>query len=350
MRPAQYAGLDLLATAVMVLDAELRVRYLNPAAEQLLSVSRRNITGLPVGECIVDSGDFRRKLARALAESRGYVDQDLQIGCVGGQDTLHLSCIVTPVDAGEAQLVVELRPQLRIEREAQRISQAEASRELIRNLAHEIKNPLGGLRGSAQLLERELARPELREYTQVIIKEADRLQLLMDRLLTPHHPARLSAVNIHDVCERVSSLILAEFPAGIRIVRDYDVSLPEFKGDREQLIQAVLNVVRNAAQAIASEPAPSRKGQIELKTCVARQVTLANTGHKLALELRVTDNGPGIPVKIRDKIFNPLVSGREGGSGLGLTLAQNYVQHHGGVIELETQPGRTSFRILLPMQ
>ena len=343
-----YAALDLLTTAVVVMDRGLRVRHLNAAAEQLLSVNRRAVFGEPAEQVFPDAPEFCAKLVHALEEARGFVDPDLQI-----RSALHVplavSCMVTPVDAGEAQLVVEMRhiqQQLRIEREAQRVSQAQANRELIRNLAHEIKNPLGGLRGSAQLLEHELDRADLREYTQVIIKEADRLQGLMDRLLTPHRPPQFGPVNIHEVCERVRSLILAEFPNGIVIRRNYDISLPDLRGDKEQLIQAVLNIVRNAAQAILEGPG---EGEIELRTSVARHVTLAKTRHKLALELQVTDTGPGIPTEIREKIFLPLVSGRDAGSGLGLTLAQTFVQHHEGVIEVDSEPGRTCFRIVLPL-
>jgi two-component system nitrogen regulation sensor histidine kinase GlnL len=344
-----YAGLDLLTTAVIVLDGRLRVGYINAAAEQLLAIGRRNVLGATVEQLFPGAHDFQIKLEHSLAEARGFVDPDLVIES-HAQVGHNFNCVVTPIDAGEAQLLIEMRhveQQLRIEREAQRVTQAQANRELIRNLAHEIKNPLGGLRGSAQLLERELERGELREYTQVIIKEADRLQALMDRLLTPHRPPQSTPVNIHEVCERVRSLILAEFPAGIRIRRNYDISLPELKGDREQLIQAVLNIVRNAAQAILG--AGTDRGEIELRTCVARQVTLAKSRHKLALELQVADNGPGIPADIREKIFFPLVSGRDGGSGLGLTLAQTFVQHHEGVIEVDSKPGRTCFRIVLPL-
>ena len=347
-----YAGLDLLATAVLVLDRSLCVRHLNPAAEQLLGVNRRTFSGHPVDHLFPDATDFCAKLRHSLAEARGFVDLDLELTSPLRQPLL-VNCIVTPMDAGEAQLIIEMRQieqQLRIEREAQRVSQAEANRELIRNLAHEIKNPLGGLRGSAQLLEHELDRLELREYTQVIIKEADRLQVLMDRLLTPHRPPKLAPVNIHEVCERVRSLILAEFPEGIAIRRNYDISLPDLQADGELLIQAVLNIVRNAAQAVLGSRGPGdSQGEIELKTGVARQVTLAKSRHKLALELQVIDNGPGIPAHIRDKIFFPLVSGRDGGSGLGLTLAQTFVQHHEGVIEVESRPGRTCFRIVLPL-
>ena len=345
MSAVSFSGLDLLTTAVVVLDGDLKVMYLNPAAETVFALSQRNVTGHPFAELFVDAQVFGQKLSQALADMRGFVDQELTL-TRPGYEPLHVNCVVTPVDMGTAAMLIEFRhieQQLRIERETQRLTQHEANRELIRNLAHEIKDPLGGIRGSAQLLERELDRPDLREYTQVIIKEADRLQVLMDRLLTPHRLPQMGTVNIHEVCERVRMLILAEFPEGIQIVRDYDTSLPDLHADREQLIQAVLNVVRNAAQAL------NGRGTIELRTRVARQVTLAKTRHKLALELQVVDDGPGIPAAILDRIFYPLVSGRAGGSGLGLTLAQTFVQHHHGVIEVESEPGRTCFHIMLPL-
>ena len=231
----------------------------------------------------------------------------------------------------------------------QLLDQAQANKELIRNLAHEIKNPLGGIRGSAQLLEMELNDKELTEYTQVIIHEADRLQTLVDRLLAPHRrPHVVGDVNIHEVCERVRALILAEFPRGLRVVRDYDISIPEFRGDREQLIQAVLNIAHNAAQALGERIAAG-DGQIILRTRVGRQVTFGKQRYRLALELHVIDNGPGVPDSIKDRIFFPLVSGRDGGSGLGLTLAQTFVQQHHGLIECESEPGQTDFKILIPL-
>jgi two-component system, NtrC family, nitrogen regulation sensor histidine kinase GlnL len=356
MMPGAFQGLDLLATAVVWLDAELIVRYANPAAEAVLALSKRSILGHGLGELFADSAALETQLRQALRDERGFADPDLVLTPLG-QEPVHLSCLASPVESAGPGLLLELRPidqRLRIEREEQRLSQHLANRELIRNLAHEIKNPLGGLRGSAQLLERELDRPELREYTQVIIKEADRLQALVDRLLTPHRPPTHVPMNIHEVCERVRSLILAEFPQGVRIQRDYDVSLPEFRGDPEQLIQAVLNIARNAAQAIAGAGggrAPGKSGSgIVLRTRVARDATLAKRGHNLALELQVIDDGPGVPAEIRDRIFHPLVSGRDGGTGLGLTLAQTFVQHHHGVIECESQPGRTCFRITLPLR
>jgi two-component system, NtrC family, nitrogen regulation sensor histidine kinase GlnL len=223
------------------------------------------------------------------------------------------------------------------------------NKELIRNLAHEIKNPLGGIRGAAQLLEMELPGKELTEYTQVIIHEADRLQTLVDRLLAPHRrPHVVGDVNIHEVCERVRSLILAEFPKGLRVVRDYDISIPEFRGDKEQLIQAVLNIAHNAAQAL-HERRTRGDAEIVLRTRIQRQVTFGKQRYKLALELHVIDNGPGVPDSIRDRIFYPLVSGREGGSGLGLTLTQTFVQQHHGLIECDSEPGCTDFKILIPL-
>ncbi|HYT16230.1 MAG TPA: nitrogen regulation protein NR(II) [Burkholderiales bacterium] len=355
MNSAILFGLDLLATAVVLLDRGLHVKYVNLAAEALLAVSRRGILDQPFPALFADLGPLESLLRQAIREERGFADQDLVLAKVG-QEPLHLNCIASPVELPHAALLLELRPidqRLRIEREEQRMNQHQANRELIRNLVHEIKNPLGGLRGSAQLLERELDRPNLREYTRVIIKEADRLQALMDRLLTPHRPPNHLPMNIHEVCERVRSLVLAEFPAGIGVERDYDVSLPEFRGDPEQLIQAVLNIARNAAQAILDDgpgTLPAGRGKIVLRTRITRQVVLARRLHRLALELQVIDNGPGVPPEIRDKIFYPLVSGREGGTGLGLTLAQTFVQHHHGVIECESQPGRTCFRIMLPLR
>jgi len=357
MNPAAFPGLDLLATAVVLLDRALLVKYVNPAAEALFAAGRKSILDQAFPGLFSDSGALAGLLLSAIHEERGFADQDLILAPLG-HEPLHLNCIATPVELPQAALLLELRPidqRLRIEREEQRTAQHRANRELIRNLAHEIRNPLGGLRGSAQLLERELDRPSLREYTRVIIKEADRLQALMDRLLTPHRPPKQVPVNIHEVCERVCSLILAEFPEGIRVERDYDVGLPEFRGDPEQLIQAVLNIARNAAQAILGarvSPAPGHQseGEIVLCTRVARQATLVRRPHRLALELQVIDDGPGVPAEIRDKIFYPLVSGREGGSGLGLTLAQTFVQQHEGVVECDSRPGRTCFRIVLPLR
>ncbi|GAB3456494.1 nitrogen regulation protein NR(II) [Massilia terrae] len=350
--PARYAGLELLASSVLVVDAAGSVLYANPAAENLLETSVKQLGRSTLAALFDNGGELAELCAEALAQRWSDRRQDLTLRR-HGREPLHVHSIVTA--AGEGQVVVELREnvqQLKLDREERMLDQSQANKELIRNLAHEIKNPLGGIRGAAQLLERELPpahAADLSEYTQVIIKEADRLQVLVDRLLAPHRrPHIVGDVNIHEVCERVRSLIQAEFPVGLTIRRDYDASIPEFRGDREQLIQTVLNIAHNAAQALLDRIAQG-DAEIILRTRVARQVTLAKVRYGLALDLHIIDNGPGIAPEIRDRMFYPLVSGRAGGSGLGLTLAQTFVQQHLGVIECESRPGLTDFRILLPL-
>jgi two-component system nitrogen regulation sensor histidine kinase GlnL len=347
----RFAGLDLLASAVLVVDAAGAVRYANPAAEILLETSLKSLSRMALPGLFANGAELAELCAQALAHQWSDRRQELTLERNGR--LLHVHSIVSAV--GPDEVVIELREnvqQIKLDREERILDQSQANKELIRNLAHEIKNPLGGIRGAAQLLELELPPlhlAQLSEYTQVIIKEADRLQVLVDRLLAPHRrPHIVGDVNIHEVCERVRSLIQAEFPVGLAIRRDYDASIPEFRGDREQLIQAVLNIAHNAVQAL-SERIAAGDGEIVLRTRVARQVTLAKVRYGLALDLHIIDNGPGIAPEIRDRMFYPLVSGRAGGSGLGLTLAQTFVQQHLGVIECESRPGLTDFRILLPL-
>ena len=341
------AGLDILASAVLLVDASGQIRHVNAAAEALLDSSQKALCRLGLSTLLSNSAELETLCRHALEQQFADLRQDLLLERAG-KEPLHVHSIVS---VHEGLVVIELREnvqQLKLDREERILDQSQVNKELVRNLAHEIKNPLGGIRGAAQLLELELA-PLHREYTQVIIKEADRLQTLVDRLLAPHRrPHIVGDVNIHEVCERVRSLVLAEFPAGLKIRRDYDASIPEFRGDKEQLIQTVLNIVHNAAQALAPRIAAG-DAEIVLRTRVARQVTLAKVRYGLALDLHIIDNGPGIPPQLRDHIFYPLVSGREGGSGLGLTLAQTFVQQHMGVIECESRPGQTDFRILLPL-
>ncbi|HTS52613.1 MAG TPA: nitrogen regulation protein NR(II) [Burkholderiales bacterium] len=346
-KPFRSTGLDALAAAVIYLRSDLTVLYANPAAENLFKVSGRNIVGHRLTEVFPNASLLTAAIYHAAERNCSYLQHELNLA-TAAQERFDVSCTVTPaeIDGVDGYLLEfnELHQQLRMAREERMHEQTEASRWLIRNLAHEIKNPLGGLRGAAQLLERELERPELTEYTQVIMKEADRLQTLMDRLLIPHGLPQLAPLNIHEAVERVRSLVLAEFPEGIRISREYDVSLPAVEADREQIIQALLNIVRNAAQALRGN------GDIVLGTRVARQVTLARKLHPLGVMIQVIDNGPGVPEELRDKVFFPLVSGREGGTGLGLTLAQNLISQHHGTIELESEPGRTCFTIVLPLR
>jgi two-component system nitrogen regulation sensor histidine kinase GlnL len=349
-------GLDALPTAVLVLDKRtLRVAYANPSAESMLEMSRRQLEQTTWPD-LFSNGDELVTTIAAIADNRfqaTHLDATLERQL---REPLRVHVIVGYLETASDYVLLELfanDQQLRSDREERIHDLTSVNKQLIRNLAHEIKNPLGGIRGAAQLLEFELgereARYDLREYTQVIIKESDRLQTLVDRLLEPHrHPHIVGDVNIHEVCERVRAVILAEFPWGLTIERDYDVSVPEFRGDKEQLIQALLNIVRNATQAL-KERISQGDAHIALRTRVARKVTIAKRLYKLALDLRITDNGPGIPEAIRDRIFYPLVSGREDGSGLGLTLAQIFVQQHTGLIEVESRCGHTEFQILLPL-
>lgn len=343
---AQHAGLELLSTAVLMLDESLNVTYANPAAETLFAQGRNHLVGIAFGRAAPGNEEFAQRLALALENELGFNDNDLLLEVEGYP--VHVHCVITPIDtAGDARLVLEFRElqqQMKIAREEKILEQQEANRELIRNLAHEIKNPLGGIRGAAQLLERELGDADLREFTQVIVKETDRLQSLMNRLLTPSRLPRVEKISIHEVTERVRTLLLAEFPGGLAVRRDYDTSLPDLEGDKEQLIQAILNVARNAAQAMGGQ------GEIRLATRIARQVTIARTRYRHAVAVSIEDNGPGVPAELADRIFHPLVSGREGGTGLGLSLAQSFVSQHHGLIEFESEPGRTRFTILLPVR
>jgi two-component system nitrogen regulation sensor histidine kinase GlnL len=344
---------DLLATMVAVVRPSGECLYVNAKLEDTMGASRRTLMRGNLLEWLTEADTLRATLAATAANvvATGRFDAQLRRTALGGTEILPVHVIVTQTERFDRLVVelVEIEQQARIDREERTIGLAQANKELLRNLAHEIKNPLGGIRGAAQLLAMELPSSELAEYTNVIIHEADRLQLLVDRLLAPHRrPHVVDDVNIHEVCERVRSVVLAEFPRGLRIARDYDTSIPEFRADREQLIQALLNVVHNAAQALSSRMAIG-DARIELRTRVARQVTIGKQRFRLALELHVQDNGPGVPEAIRDCIFHPLVSGRDGGTGLGLTLAQTFVQQHRGTIACDSVPGRTVFTITIPL-
>ena len=346
---SEFTGLDCLSTGAMVLDADGRIQYVNPAAETLLGISGVLLIGDGAGQVFERSLELLKAIQTARSEQETVIEYELDVA-VNGHPPIRLGCSVSPLEKPAHAMLIEMRavdPHLRIARLEQARLQQEANRELLRNLAHEIKNPLGGIRGAAQLLERELPRESLREYTQVIIKESDRLQSLMERLLTPHRMPRFGAVNIHEVLERVRSLVLAETPS-VTLRRDYDISLPEIRADSEQLIQATLNIARNAVQAMHGNGHGHGQGEIVFKTRVARQITLESRRYRLGMRVEIIDNGPGIPEEIREQIFYPLVSGREGGSGLGLAVAQTLVAQNHGTIDCESRPGHTVFSIFLP--
>ncbi|HEY8887185.1 MAG TPA: nitrogen regulation protein NR(II) [Gallionella sp.] len=340
-----HLTLEYLATAVILLDEESRIAYINPAAEHLFDISEKNMHGLPLQQVFTHTEQLASAMQQAVQSNASFIEHDLTLGTfLHGK--LHLRCAATPLQLNRRYLLLEFHPMdrpLKLAREEQMLDQTQSNRLLLRNLAHEIKNPLGGIRGAAQLLEQELEKPALREYTQVIVQEADRLRSLMEKLLAPQNASHYSELNIHEVLERVRSVVLAEMPEGLKIKRDYDISLPALVGDKEQLIQAMLNIVRNAAQSMQG------KGIIILRTRIAHQATLIKRLHRQAVRVEIIDNGPGIPPELQDKIFYPLVSGRADGHGLGLTIAQDFISQHHGIIEFDSEPGRTCFTVLLPI-
>ncbi len=335
-------------TAMLVFDHELHLTYLNPAGEMLFALSLHRIEGSDLHSLFAHSNKFIHNVEMAFNSNHPFTEREL-VFTLPGNRHITADCTITPIgkDSPNACLLVELAQvdrQLRIAREEHLLAQHSATRDVIRGMAHEIKNPLGGLRGAAQLLEGELENEELKEYTGIIIQEADRLQNLMNRMLGPNTLPQKKSINIHELLERVRQLVKTEIPDGVEIARDYDPSLPDIYADPDQLIQAVLNLTRNAAQSLKTE------GKITLRTRILRQITLGHKRHKLAACIEVIDNGPGIAPEMLDKIFYPMVTGRAEGTGLGLPIAQALINQHGGLIECSSQPGETIFKILLPLE
>ncbi|AZL71026.1 MULTISPECIES: nitrogen regulation protein NR(II) [Pseudomonas] len=344
--------LDNLTTATLLLNAELRLEYMNPAAEMLLAVSGQRSHGQFISELFTESTEALNSLRQAVEQAHPFTKREAQLTSLTGQ-SITVDYAVTPIlHQGNTLLLLEVHPRdrlLRITKEEAQLSKQETTKMLVRGLAHEIKNPLGGIRGAAQLLARELPNDGLRDYTNVIIEEADRLRNLVDRMLGSNKLPSLSMTNIHEVLERVCSLVEAESQGGITLVRDYDPSLPDVLIDREQMIQAVLNIVRNAMQAIGGQN-ELRLGRITLRSRAVRQFTIAHVRHRLVARVEIVDNGPGIPAELQDTLFYPMVSGRPDGTGLGLAITQNIISQHQGLIECESHPGHTAFSIYLPLE
>ncbi len=341
--------LEGLSTGVITLDAQFRVRYLNSAAQALLEVSRTRSEGAPIEQILLRSDPLIEVLSEARHSGSPCTRRALQLILDSGQEiTLDVSASPGLEGAGPA-MVVEIQPVdrlLKISRDEGMISAHEATRTVIRGLAHEIKNPLGGVRGAAQLLARELKDEGLQEYTGIIIEEADRLRDLVDRMLGPKTHLELAPVNVHEVTEHVRSLILAEAGEELQIRRDYDPSLPDLNGDRAQLIQATLNIVRNAWQATQGQANSS----ITLRTRAQRQFTIGHKRHRLVCRMDVEDNGPGISQALQSTIFVPMITGRAEGTGLGLSISQAIVNRHQGMLDFTSEPGKTVFSMYLPME
>jgi two-component system, NtrC family, nitrogen regulation sensor histidine kinase GlnL len=344
--------LDTLSTGVVVLDAQLRLRYANVSAQGLMAVSLRHASGKPFADLFYDSQPLKAVLQRSLAGQEICTQHELQIKPVGTasqREACVVDLVVAPLESSDQQplLLLELidvAARQRLSRDRDLLAEMDASRLMIRQLAHEVKNPLGGLRGAAQLLEKELDSPALREYTTVIINEADRLAALVDSMVGSARPARKEQLNIHEVCEHVLHLLRAEAPAGVVIDRDYDPSLPDGVVDRHQMVQALLNIARNALQAVGTG------GHITLRTRARSAMDAIHTRRRLVAVIEVEDNGPGVPLHLMKTLFMPLVTGRNNGTGLGLAVAQDLVMRHGGIVEFTSEAGRTVFSLLLPLE
>lgn len=343
--------LDNLTGVVLLLDKQLMLRYVNPAGEMLFEISAKRIQGEKISSLIRDQETLLSVIVEAQQSGHSYTKREAQMMLGNGRE-LATDFSVTPLPGDEAGLLlIEFFPRdrlMRIGREEDARNQRETSRGLIRGLAHEIKNPLGGIRGAAQLLERALPDDSLEDYTQVIIGEADRLQKLVDRMLGPRKVPLMQPLNIHLIIERVFNLVHAETAGSISLIRDYDPSIPELEGDKEQLIQVVLNIVRNGVQALQESNTPNP--EIVLQTRALRQFTLGAERHRLVCAINIVDNGPGIPEALKETLFYPMISGRAEGSGLGLSIAQSIINQHQGIIECQSDPRCTKFRIYIPLE
>lgn len=339
--------IDSLSTAFLLLDEKLKILSANQAAENMLRESITHMKGRCVSEIIVNGGDLLATVRKAIVANQLYTRRQMSLGLPGkGEVTADIT--VTPI-ADQNQVLVEFVPMdryLRIDRDATIKEHHDVTRQMVRGFAHEVKNPLGGIKGSAQLLARELPDESLQEYTNIIIEETDRLTSLVDRMLGPNTPPQKRLISIHEVLERAAKLIELESDDTLVVTRDYDPSIPELSVDPEMMVQAFLNVVRNAMQCLKTTPDP----EITLLTRIERQFTIIGKRHRVVLKVEITDNGPGIPAEIQEHLFYPMISGRPGGTGLGLTFAQSIISQHAGMIEFESEPGHTCFRILIPLE
>lgn len=341
--------LDNLNTAVVLLNSQLNIEYMNPASENLFQTSKRQATGFSLNKVMSVDKDFIGRLHDAINNFHPITEHEACIMLHDGREIIidyHLNPI--QLSTQKMQLMLEISHMdrhIRIAREEKLLNEQHATRNLVRGMAHEIKNPLGGLRGAAQLLERELANADLKEYTQIIIGEADRLQSLVDRMLGPNNIPKKHNVNIHQILEHVRQLIQVEMPdeSHVHFKLDYDPSLPDIMADSDMMIQIALNITRNAVQALDGN------GEITFKTRPLRNFTIGHTHHRLVLQVDIIDNGPGIPEDLQEQIFYPMVTGRADGTGLGLSIAQSLINQHGGLIKVISRPGKTIFTLYLPL-
>ncbi|MEW6995280.1 nitrogen regulation protein NR(II) [Colwelliaceae bacterium MEBiC 14330] len=342
----QQSLANQLVTAVIILDKELTIVYVNPAAEALLNKSIYRLYGIAAEKIFANTSISNLRLAQLLTTGQEFTDSDIVVE-LNENHRFTAEVTASSVEFDRApHVLLELKQidqQKQISLEVFQQQQWIAARDLIKGLAHEIKNPLGGLRGAAQLLSTEVSN-EQQEYTNMIIEQADRLTNLVDRLLGPNQLPQIQEQNIHSVLEKVSQVVSYSNEKEISLIRDYDPSIPQVECDQEKLQQAVLNIVNNAIQAI------DKQNTITLKTRIASNKTVHGHRIKLAVEISIIDNGPGIPSKIQDTLFYPMVSGRSNGTGLGLSISQTLINQHQGKLSCHSRPGHTEFTILLPLK
>lgn len=337
------------STVMMLFSSSLHLAYINPAGEMMFEMSARHLLGQGADELLYQHhGSIHALLEEAMLTGHPFTRHEFSLSLLQAKDvTVSMTVIPLRQPGGNPELLVEMNSidrWLRISRDDQRAEQQRVTQEVLRGLAHEIKNPLGGIRGAAQLLEKQFEADELREYTHVIIEEADRLQGLVNRILGPSGTLQKVPVNIHEALERIRSLLLAEVKNDIQIRRDYDPSIPDIHADKDMLIQAVLNIVRNAVEALHGS------GHIILRSRVLSKFTIGQQRHRLVACIQVIDDGPGVPEEIRERIFFPMVTSRANGSGLGLAITQTLIEQHNGLVEFESEPGKTVFSIFLPIE
>jgi two-component system, NtrC family, nitrogen regulation sensor histidine kinase GlnL len=340
-----------LTNAVLLLNRDLQLEYINPAGEILFDVSMHRLKGSSIDELFSNNQHLTDEIRQALISGNPLTERGLELTLLNRR-VITTDCVVTPLldtkdrsNANKRQMLIELNSLnrgMRISRDEHQFAQSNALRAMVRGLAHEIKNPLGGLRGAAQLLERELNDEDLKEFTNIIIGEADRLRNLVNRLLGPNIPTQHEAINVHEITEHLTQLLNVDKPEQVSIIHDYDPSIPDIEANRDQLIQALLNIAVNALHAVGD------KGTITFRTRTRRQITIGQTRHKLICQIDIIDDGPGIPENIIETIFFPMVTNRADGSGLGLSISQTLIQQHHGIIQCKSKPGRTVFSVLLP--
>lgn len=337
-------------TAILLFDDGHRLLYLNASAETLFGLTRKRLIGVTAEQLLrLKSGGEKSCFERLEEAVTPFAEHAVSLRLPDGNEVM-VDCVISPLEnpgSKAREYIVELRlldHQLRITRDNQLLVQHQAVSKMLRGLAHEVKNPLGGVRGAAQLLQSELDDEELKEYTHVIISEADRLKNLVDRMLGSNQLPHIVPMNIHAVLERVFQVVSVGVSPGVTLTRDYDPSIPEILADEDQLIQALLNITNNAIRALEG------KGKVILRTRVLRQFLIGNVRHPLTMQIDIEDNGSGVPEELKETLFYPMVTASAGGTGLGLSIAQDIISHHGGLIEYESQPGKTVFSVLLPLE